>query len=159
MSIEVVPLSAFPQYSPILAHWAYFQWYHERNVSFKAVDLDYRRRSSFDDLPVAWVALDRDLPVGMVSLKDHDLATHQHLRNWLSALYVIPQYRRRGIAGLLISSLLTNARERGYSRVHLFADNRNLSYLSYFYKSRGWKLEERTLDGEGRNTEIYSIDI
>jgi GNAT superfamily N-acetyltransferase len=159
MSMEIVPLSLCPHYSPILAHWAYFQWYHERKVSFKAVDSDYRRRSCFDDLPVSWVAMDGDTPVGMVSLKEHDLSSHPHLSPWLSALYVLPLYRRRGIAGSLISKILSNAKDRGFSKVYLFADHRNLSYLSRYYSSRGWKLEEKTVDGEGMNTEIYSKEL
>ena len=159
MKVGIVPLSFCPHYSPILAHWAYFQWYHERQVSFKAVEADYRRRAGFDSLPVSWVALEGDTPVGMVSLKEHDLASHQHLGPWLSALYVLPPFRRRGVAGALISEVLMSAKERGASKIYLFADHRNLSYLSRFYSSRGWKLEEKTFDGEGKNTEIYSKEL
>lgn len=157
--MEIMPLSQSPQYSAILAHWAYFQWYHDRKVSFKAVEADYRRRADFESLPVSWVAFSGDLPVGMVSLKDHDLVSHSHLSPWLSALYVLPQYRRRGIAESLIHTVTSYAHEQGNSQLYLFADHRNLFYLSGYYSARGWSFCEKAVDGEGNDTEIYRVDV
>ena len=157
--MHIVSLSQCPQYSPILAHWAYFQWYGDRNVSFRAVDADYRRRSEPGALPVSWVALEGDLPVGMVSLKEHDLASHAHLSPWLSALFVLPIYRRRGIANELIKTVIGDAKSRGGERLYLFADHKNLSYLSRFYSARGWNFEEDAVDGEGNPTAVYSFRL
>lgn len=157
--MKIMPLSQCFQYSVILAHWAYFQWYHDRNVSFSAVEADYRRRADFDSLPVSWVAFSGDIPVGMVSLKDHDLASHTHLRPWLSALYVLPQYRRRGIAESLIDTVASYAHERKNTRLYLFADHRNLLYLSGYYSARGWNFCDKAVDGEGNDTEIYSKEL
>ena len=157
--MQIVSLSQCPQYSPILAHWAYFQWYNDRNISFKAVEADYRRRADAEFLPLAWVAFERDLPVGMISFKEHDLSSHSHLSPWLSALFVIPMYRRRGIANALIDTVKEEARNRGYPKLYLFADHKNLSYLSRYYSSRGWIFEEKAVDGDGCETAVYSFPL
>ena len=157
--MHIVSLSQCPQYSSILAHWAYFQWYSDRTVSFKAVDADYRRRAGTGSLPLSWVALEGDLPVGMISLKEHDLSSHTHLSPWLSALYVLPLYRRRGIANDLIGTVIREAKVRGGSRLYLFADHKNLQYLSRFYSARGWNFVENAADGEGNPTAVYSYQL
>jgi GNAT superfamily N-acetyltransferase len=157
--MKIVSLSQCPQYSPILAHWAYFQWYNDRTISFKVVDADYRRRSETGSLPVSWVAFDADTPVGMISLKTHDLSSHTHLSPWLSALYVLPLFRRRGIANMLISTVIENAKTLGFSRLYLFADHKNLAYLSRFYEARGWHFEEKAVDGDGNETAVYSFQL
>lgn len=157
--MQILSLSQCPQYSPILAHWAYFQWYNDRNISFKAVEADYRRRADAEFLPVSWVAFEGDLPVGMISLKEHDLSSHSHLAPWLSALFVIPVYRRRGIANALIDTVTAEAKDRGYPKIYLFADHKNLSYLSRYYAARGWMFEEKASDGDGCETAVYSLSL
>jgi GNAT superfamily N-acetyltransferase len=157
--MEILPLNKCPQFVPILAHWAYLYWYVNRNVKFATVEADYRRRADFSALPVSWVALDRGFPIGMVSLKEFDLQSHRHLSPWLSALYVIPQFRRRGFAELLINDVIRHAELIGHEHVHLFTDNRNATYLSGYYESRGWNLIEKTYDNDGLYTEIFRIDM
>ena len=153
----IVPLSKCSQYSPILAHWAFFQWYHTRNVDFRAVEADYRRRADSTALPVSWVALADNVPAGMVSLKEHDLSSHAHLSPWLSALYVIPEFRRQGIAAGLIDAVVDYARSKGYKELFLFTDNKNSAYLSRYYTERGWTLYERVRDQDGMEIEVLSF--
>lgn len=153
--MDIIPLSECPQHVPILAHWAFLHWYINRNVSFEVVEADYRRRSDFRFLPISWVALHKGMPVGMVSLKEFDLQSHRHLSPWLSALYVIPQFRKRGIAENLIKEVIACATQQGQPFIHLFTDHRNASYLSTYYQKRGWDLLEKTIDNDGLYTDIF----
>jgi len=158
-AMEIVPLASCPHFVPVLAHWAYLHWYLHRNIRFSAVEADYRRRASDSILPVTWVALERGMPIGMVSLKDYDLQSHRQFSPWLSALYVIPQFRKKGVGDSLIAQTISFATEKGYRAVHLFTDHRNTTYLSGYYKKRGWELIERAFDNDGHYTESFRISI
>ena len=155
--MTILPLSKYPQYSPLLAHWAFFQWYHQRNVDFKAVEADYRRRADFTALPVSWLVMEKNIPVGMVSLKAHDLNSHAHLTPWLSALYVVPEFRKKGFAGKLIETVAAYAKCCGYHQIYLFTDNKNASYLSRYYIERGWTLHEKVSDADGMEVEVLTL--
>lgn len=157
--MEIVPLSSCPQYVPILAHWAFVHWYLDRNISFEVVESDYRRRADFSSLPVCWTAIHLGMPVGMVSLKEYDLQSHRHLKPWLSALYVIPQFRKKGIGERLINQVISYAGSHNMNELHLFTDHRDSDYLSEYYRIRGWNLLERTLDNDGQYTEIMRKTI
>jgi predicted N-acetyltransferase YhbS len=157
--MEIVPLSSCPHFVPVLAHWAYLHWYLHRNVRFSAVEADYKRRANESVLPISWVALERGMPIGMVSLKEYDLQSHRQLTPWLSALYVIPQFRKKGVGEGLIARVIAFATEKGYHAVHLFTDHRNTAYLSGYYEKRGWMLIERAFDNDGNYTEIFRISF
>lgn len=139
--------------------WAFGYWYANSGILFSAVFADYQRRADFSSLPVAWVAVEDDKPVGIVSLKEYDLLSHKHLTPWLSALYVIPDYRKQGIAQKLIDTVLAYAASLGYTNVHLFTDNRKNDYLVPYYTSRGWTTVEQTLDHRGAPTNIMSYSL
>jgi len=157
--MEIVPLSSCPQHVPILAHWAFIHWYINRNIRFEIVESDYRRRADFSSLPVCWVAVHLGMPIGMVSLKEYDLQSHRHLTPWLSALFVVPQYRNKGIGEKLINEVVSYATKSNTNALHLFTDHRNSEYLSQYYHSRGWELLEKTLDNDGMYTEILKKNI
>jgi GNAT superfamily N-acetyltransferase len=134
--------------------WAFGYWYANSGILFSAVFADYQRRADFSSLPVTWVAVEDGKPVGIVSLKEYDLLSHKHLTPWLSALYVIPEYRKRGIARKLIETVIDYASSLGYSSVHLFTDNRKNDYLERYYSSLGWSTIEKTLDHRGEPTRV-----
>jgi GNAT superfamily N-acetyltransferase len=154
--MEIFPLSERAEFIKPLSLWAFGHWYVNRGIKFTAIEADYARRADFSNLPVTWVAVEDALPVGMVSLKEHDLTSHRNLTPWLSALYVIPQYRRRGIAVRLIDTVLCFAQVQEYNSVHLFTDHRKINYLTRYYLNRGWEIVEHTFDIEGNPTNIMS---
>ena len=55
-----------------------------------------RQLEQFSDLYL--VATDRDRVVGVV------FGSHDHRKGWINRLAVLPEYRRRGIAGALVSA-------------------------------------------------------
>jgi predicted N-acetyltransferase YhbS len=153
--MEIFPLSERTEFIKPLSLWAFGYWYANRGIKFSAIEADYTRRADFSRLPVTWVAVEDNAPVGMVSLKERDLTSHRNLSPWLSALFVIPQYRNRGIGSQLIETVLCFAREQEFDSVHLFTDHRKMNYLTQYYSSRGWEIVEQTLDIEGNPTNIF----
>jgi ribosomal protein S18 acetylase RimI-like enzyme len=65
------------------------------------------------DLARSVVAYDRDEPVGMA------LLSRRGDRGWVSGVGVLPAWRRRGVARLLMQALLARAREAGIRHVTL----------------------------------------
>ena len=75
-------------------------------------------------------------PAGSVFLADRDLETHAHLAPWLAGLFVLPQFRRRGLGEQLVTALVEQARALGHDRLHLY------TMTSGFYRRRGWQTVE-----------------
>jgi len=152
--LKIYPLSEKKSLYPILAYWSFNNWYLHRNISFKLVLHEYKRRAEPDSLPCSFIAFWGELPVGMVSLKATDMIKRQELSPWLSALYVSPDYRERGIGTELIRAVLNLCSYKGFPRVFLFIDSRFMKQLESYYKSRGWIFLDEETDSDGNRTKI-----
>ena len=63
-------------------------------------------------LPITFIALDGDLPVGMCSLREND-GIRPDLTPWLGSLVVDPKYQKQGIGRILIDVTVLKAKELG----------------------------------------------
>ena len=86
-------------------------------------------------LPITFVALDGDIPVGMCSLRKND-GIHPDLTPWLGSLVIGPKYQKQGIGKMLIDVTLLKAKERGFEKLYLFAFD---STIPAYYERLGWK--------------------
>lgn len=157
--IDIKPISLFPDYAPILAHWSYKQWYLKRSIDFVHVLNSYMDRAKDDYIPLSYLAINNTLPVGMVSLKENDLWSRKDLNPWLASLYVLPEFRNRGIGEMLISAVINKSRNTGLKKIFLFLDQTEINQLSQYYRKRGWKFYEKGIDNDGCETEIYYYNI
>ena len=131
-------LKEFPSHAPILADWAYGEWYRQSNINLDTLIKAYQLRIDDLELPVSMVALENDIPVGMVSLKENDLWSRKDLNPWLASLFVVPEFRKMGIGSMLINSLIKKTEAFGYRVLYLFVSEDRLSKLEKFYTNRGW---------------------
>jgi GNAT superfamily N-acetyltransferase len=53
--------------------------------------------------------------VGMVSLKFHDMDTRPDLDPWLGGLFVLPEWRNRGVGAMLMHRVMEEARRLNIS--------------------------------------------
>ncbi len=88
-----------------------------------------------DDLPLAYVALYDNLPVGTCSLQLND-GIRPDLAPWLGDLVVDSAYQKQGIGKMLIDTAKNKARELGFSKLYLFAFDPT---LPKYYSNLGWK--------------------
>lgn len=94
----------------------------------------------FDDhlndntLPLSFVALDADKPVGMCSLRIND-GIRSDITPWLGSLVVDPAYQKQGIGKKLIDATKNKARDLGFTKLYLFAFDPTI--LNY-YSNLGW---------------------
>jgi GNAT superfamily N-acetyltransferase len=87
------------------------------------------------DLPITFVALDGDVPVGMCSLREND-GIRPDLTPWLGSLVVDPKYQKQGIGRMLIDVTVLKAKELGFKKLYLFALDPT---IPEYYKRLGWK--------------------
>ncbi|HPF06981.1 MAG TPA: GNAT family N-acetyltransferase [Spirochaetota bacterium] len=157
--LRIYPLSQRKSLSPICAYWSFATWYTKRNVPFSVVMNEYRKRADMEEYPYTFIALQGDLPVGMVSVKESELARREELSPWLSALYVAPEYREQRIGEKLIRTVIDDCRRNKMKRIFLFLDSRNLSRLERYYTKRGWIYYDDETDSDGNRTKIFFYEL
>ena len=96
-----------------------------------------RLKESLNDqtLPMTFIALDGDLPVGMCSLGEND-AIRPDLTPLLRSLVVEPKYQKQGIGRMLIDVAVKKAKELGFEKLYLFAFD---PAIPEYYEDLGWK--------------------
>jgi N-acetylglutamate synthase-like GNAT family acetyltransferase len=90
-----------------------------------------------DVLPISWVAHSDTEVFGTASLRIHDLEGREDLTPWLGGVYVLPQFRRRGIGAALCATVEGKATGLGVRTVYLFTLDRQR-----WYSTLGWNLFE-----------------
>lgn len=118
-----------------IAGWVWKSWgYPNRNDCER--DL---RRSRQATIPVGYVALEREKPLGVVNLIECNLPTRCHLSPWLAGLYVQPRSRHLGVGTMLVEFLEDHAAALGFRVIYLYTEN-----AEKFYERLGWRTIERT---------------
>ena len=93
----------------------------------------YRNR-----IPLALVALSGSRPVATASLKIQEMTTHKHFYHWLGSVFVVPEFRRRGIGGALVRRCEARAAELGVGNLFLHTPDRET-----FYRKLDWTPVDR----------------
>jgi GNAT superfamily N-acetyltransferase len=155
-SIAIHYLANHPLYAPELARYSYHEWrsaYDRRGETFSDVLTAYRKRTNVDTLPLALVALHGEQLVGTVSLKIHDLDVRPDITPWLGGLFVIPEWRRHGVASTLINRALEEAQRLELKRLYLWTAS-----AESLYQKLGWSEVER-LEYCGYDIVIMQCDV
>lgn len=116
-----------------LADWAHQQWYASQGCDVDHVRERFVRRLNSATLPIAWVALARGEPVGMVSLV-RQRSPEDRVIPCLAELYVTPEYRRRGLGQQLCDRAIACARAWRYPKLYLYCTPAETYYYKY-----GWR--------------------
>lgn len=125
-----------------LARWSWNEWraiYEERGQMFEHALKNYRERTNTDCLPLALVALHGADLIGTVSLKFNDLDTRPDLDPWLGGVYVLPNWRGRGVASLLMQRAVDVAAKLDLTKLYLWT-----SSAEGLYEKLGWQVVERS---------------
>ena len=106
----------FPEYNAQLTN----HWFHEWMN---------------DDLPLAYIALFNDIPVGSCSLQLDD-GLRPDLFPWFGDLAVKKEYQKQGIGKMLVDVAALKAKELGFEKLYLFAFDPT---IPEYYERLGWK--------------------
>lgn len=99
-----------------------------------------------DELPLDIVALKDELPIGTAALKLHEMQeVFPDYRYWMGSVYVVPEQRGQGIAGLLANEIIRLARKRQLPQLYL----QTAHPAGGLYRDLGWEpLDKLTYRGE-----------
>lgn len=119
----------------LLEHWRYIfpdQTYADRVARFQL-------HQNHDILPIAWIAHEGNTAFGTAALRTFDLVGREDLGPWLGGVYILPQFRGRGIATALCQTVEVKALDLGFDRLYLFTHG-----AETLYERIGWKRLEQT---------------
>jgi GNAT superfamily N-acetyltransferase len=133
---RIEQLAERPDLLSVVADWIYHQWWTSVDgASVEKLSQLLRAHLVLDQIPLTLVASLDSRPVGTATLLTHDVGTEEwpDLSPWLSALYVVPQYREHGIGTALVNATLSKATALGVGVLHLLTTERE-----EFYANLGW---------------------
>ena len=104
---------------------------------------DLQEACNRDKLPVAIVALFDGDVCGTAALKAKSISTHQHLKPWLAALLVVPEFRRHGVGERLVAAIEKKAGQLGYQHIYV-GTGKGAGTPESLLKKRGWSFVEKS---------------
>ncbi|WP_136246948.1 GNAT family N-acetyltransferase [Halomonas borealis] len=128
-----------------LAGWAHEAWGHLHPGRGRAAAIaSLRAECGASGVPSVFAAMEDERPVGMASLVVDDMNDRASLTPWLASVYVLPEWRGRGVATALVRRVEDEARDHGHGLFYLYTpDQQSL------YRRLGWQaVEEREYHGE-----------
>jgi GNAT superfamily N-acetyltransferase len=133
---------------PAVAGWHWVEWgYVDPQGSVESWAAALMEKTNRDRVPTTGIAMLGDLPVGSISLVEHDMPDRPDLAvmtPWLAGLYVVPTHRRCGIATHLVRLCESEALCMGIAKVYLYS-----STARYLYQRLGWeRLADDFYEGE-----------
>lgn len=124
MELSIADLLHHPELRPTVAGWIHHEFWRDKPGVTPAT-LEARLAEAIDPacIPLSLVAIAGGVPVGTVNLIENDDEKRPHLRPWLAALLVRPEYRGRGIGSRLVGELRRRAAALGVETMCLGTDN------------------------------------
>src|SRR5579871_1857027 len=119
--MQVSYLADHPEFIPVLApaiveHWRVIM--PEDTLETRVVKL--QKHLNRDALPLGWIAHADGQVFGTAALRVHDLENRRDLTPWLGGVFVLPEYRRQGIASALCRTVEAKAWSLGFDTLYLF---------------------------------------
>ena len=102
---------------------------------------------------VALVAKADGEPIGTCLLVESEIEPDHDVSPWLAGLFVVPEYRGKGVGAASVRAIEDQARQRELSRVYLYT-----THAVGFYKRLGWKVMDRT-NWQGFDTALFDTAL
>ncbi len=98
-----------------IARWHWNEWRGEGDPLQPWIEA-HAKEGRLEGIPQAWIAFYDGEPIGSVSLIEHNMDTNAYLTPWLASLFVLPEYRERGVGSSLTACWGEDVRHRGSRR-------------------------------------------
>jgi GNAT superfamily N-acetyltransferase len=152
--MDIAYLADYPGHVSTVAGWIYREWGHlSPDCTLEQVEASIRAHMNRDELPLALIALSGATLTGTASLRTHDMSTRTDLSPWLASVYVLPEYRGRGIGSELVRAVEREGKGLRVARLYLYTPDRES-----FYARLGWSVLERT-EYRGQSVVIMAKDL
>ncbi len=146
MELQYRKLRDIPEMKDAAAQWFHDMWGVPKEAYLECMDAYLAGETEY-----GWyVCLDGDKIVGGLGVIDNDFHDRKDLVPNVCAVYVIEEYRCRGIAGRLLDMAVEDQRAHGISPVYLLTDHVG------FYERYGWEFFcEAQGEGEPEPSRLY----
>jgi predicted N-acetyltransferase YhbS len=138
MPIRIEYLADHPTAAPVLAAWHHHEWADLLpGWSLEESLAELRTHTGRRQVPTTFVAVVEGRVVGSASLLTADLDGWERLSPWLASVYVLPEWRGRGIGRRLATRAVQEARALGIAAVYLWTAGQR-----EYYARLGWEFFE-----------------
>ncbi|CAH1203633.1 hypothetical protein PAECIP111893_02018 [Paenibacillus plantiphilus] len=151
MNVEIVNLADRMEFLDLVSQWLWQEWASDKPIAYIRYATIHNAQSN--RIPMTFVALAGEEPVGTVSLWMNDLKCRQDLYPWMASLYVIEDKRNLGIGRKLQAHAVEEVKKLGYTELYLFTDHNG------YYERLGWTYKELAPTVNGEYTKIYRRDL
>jgi GNAT superfamily N-acetyltransferase len=126
-SIRLDLLKNCPQVIPILAQWLYDEWHsYDATLTKEKLIKAFNERLNSDKIPITFVALRGNQPIGVISLKEETnpiFADFPQGALWMGSLHVLPEERKKGVGQELLKFATTVAKHLGNEKLYFYTSN------------------------------------
>jgi N-acetylglutamate synthase-like GNAT family acetyltransferase len=127
-------LADHPGAAPLLAAWHYGEWKELLpDWTLERALTELQSHTGRRQIPTTFVAVEQGQVVGSASLLADDLDGWEHLTPWVASVYVLGEWRGRGLGRLLVGRAVEEARALGVPKVYLFTAGQE-----GYYARLGW---------------------
>lgn len=150
-AITILRLDADSPHVPVVAQWTFMAWghLHPGKTLQEAIE-ETAAECGTCGVPSVFVAMQGDIPVGTASLIADDMSIRPELTPWLASVFVIPEWRGRGIASALVQRVEAEAQASRLGQFYLYTPDQQA-----LYQRLGWQPIEQ-LGYRGENVTVMS---
>ncbi len=124
--------------APVLAGWHHREWADLLpDWSLEQALAELRSHTGRRQVPTTFLAVEGDRLLGSASLLVVDLDGWERLTPWLASVYVLPEWRGRGIGRRLVTRAVEEAGALGVPTVYLWTASQQV-----YYARMGWEFTE-----------------
>ncbi|CAG9000796.1 MAG: hypothetical protein CENE_02803 [Candidatus Celerinatantimonas neptuna] len=150
--MEIIDLREEPEHLKTLAKWHHAQWSYlhpDASLNFRIKKMQAYLNEQI--IPSTFICKIGQQLVGSAAIVEDDMQTHPSITPWLAALFVTPEFRKRGIGEQLVRHVMQYAKGSGFNTLHLFTDHQQ-----NFYTRLGWS---RLYDENYHNCQVTLMNI
>lgn len=151
MEIRIINLAERIEFLDIVSQWLWREWASDKPLEY--IKYSTLHNTQTNRVPMTYVALNGEEPVGTVSIWMNDLRCRQDLYPWMASLFVIEEMRNKGIGTLLQNHVVEEAKRLEYKDLYLFTEHNG------YYEKFGWIFNELAPKVNGQFTRIYSKNL
>lgn len=134
--VALVDLRERPDVMLTVARWLKETFLSRRpHLTLEVIEGWLRGDMAGAPVPRAWVAVAGAAPVGCARLVAADHPGEPDLTPWLAMVFVVPAWRRRGIASGLVRTIQAAARAAGYPTLYLHTRDQAALYARHGFAS------------------------
>lgn len=143
--LKVVFLADRPDLVSTLGEWTYNKWKnYDPTLTLENSTKRYEAKLQRDKIPLVLLLLDKNKPIGMVSLNENEpIDEFKDKSPWIGDFYLLPQYGTNEIQlrRYLMRSLQGVAQNLDYKKIYVFTSDPS---RVDWYTKLGWKIIKTT---------------